>query len=210
MAYVKYPRTLHLPWSPGATDKDEKIIDVSNFEGKEVVVTVKYDGENFTLYHEGCHARSLDSRSHPYRDWIKKLQSNKAYKIPENIRICGEHLYARHTLAYENLKDYFLVFNIFNQDYCFAWDIVEVYVDLFGLSLVDVLYKGPWDEELIKNLYKTKHDDDPCEGYVIRITDYFLYKDFNKCVAKCVKKHIIEEDDHWFYKSLIKNKLRRK
>jgi len=44
--YVKYPRTYHLPWSPGVT-KDDRVIKSTNvFEGREVVVTVKMDGEN--------------------------------------------------------------------------------------------------------------------------------------------------------------------
>lgn len=44
--YVKYPRTYHLPWSPGATDDDRIIKSADVFKDKEVVVTVKMDGEN--------------------------------------------------------------------------------------------------------------------------------------------------------------------
>ena len=44
--YVKYPRTFHLPWSPGADDKNERVmLDTSQFIGKQVVVTEKMDGE---------------------------------------------------------------------------------------------------------------------------------------------------------------------
>lgn len=44
--YVKYGRTFHLPWSPGAHDDDKTLKDTSQFEGKRVVVTKKMDGEN--------------------------------------------------------------------------------------------------------------------------------------------------------------------
>jgi len=43
--HYKYPRTAHLPWSPGADDDDIIIDTVDSFVGKEVVVTEKMDGE---------------------------------------------------------------------------------------------------------------------------------------------------------------------
>lgn len=51
--YVKYPRTYHLPWSPGATDDDRVLTDEeleANFSGRMVVATEKMDGENTTMY----------------------------------------------------------------------------------------------------------------------------------------------------------------
>ncbi|MET3986910.1 hypothetical protein ABIC27_004807 [Streptomyces sp. PvR034] len=45
-----YPRTPHLPWSPGATPDDVRAGDLSGLpglRGREVVVTEKLDGSNF-------------------------------------------------------------------------------------------------------------------------------------------------------------------
>ena len=39
--YQKYPRTLHLPWSEGATNDDKILKSVEHFEGKQVVITEK-------------------------------------------------------------------------------------------------------------------------------------------------------------------------
>lgn len=44
--HVKYPRTYHLPWSPGMHDDDRMMPDVGAFNGKRVVVMEKLDGEN--------------------------------------------------------------------------------------------------------------------------------------------------------------------
>ena len=52
-----YPRTPHLPWSPGATPDDVRAGDPGALRGREVVVTEKLDGENTTLYRDGMHAR---------------------------------------------------------------------------------------------------------------------------------------------------------
>jgi hypothetical protein len=42
---VKYPRTWHLPWSESESSDDVWLTDTKHFEGKEVVVTEKLDGE---------------------------------------------------------------------------------------------------------------------------------------------------------------------
>ena len=56
MNRIKYPRTPHLPFSPGRSDDDIGLGKVE-FTG-EVVVTEKLDGENTTLYHDYLHART--------------------------------------------------------------------------------------------------------------------------------------------------------
>jgi len=57
--YIKYPRTYHVPWSQRGRESDKYLKDVSCFLDSNVVVTEKRDGENFTLYDDYCHARSL-------------------------------------------------------------------------------------------------------------------------------------------------------
>jgi len=41
----KYPRTSHLPWSLGSTNDDKILQSIDHFIDREVVVTVKLDGE---------------------------------------------------------------------------------------------------------------------------------------------------------------------
>lgn len=48
--YVKYPRTHHLPWSECIADDDRIIDSLNAFEGQQVVVHAKFDGENTTMY----------------------------------------------------------------------------------------------------------------------------------------------------------------
>jgi hypothetical protein len=43
---VKYPRTFHLPWSPGVNRDDRTMEDISVFENQEVIICEKLDGEN--------------------------------------------------------------------------------------------------------------------------------------------------------------------
>ena len=48
---VKYPRSYHLPFSPGATSDDKKWTNeqaIAYTTGKDLVVTEKLDGSNVT------------------------------------------------------------------------------------------------------------------------------------------------------------------
>src|SRR5436853_1749667 len=116
----KYPRTPPLSWSPGKTSDDDRVLsNTKHFEGKEVVITEKMDGENTNMYTDYLHARSINYRPHASRDWVKKLHSSLAHLIPTDWRLCGENVYARHSLAYENLESYFYLFSIWNdQNIC--------------------------------------------------------------------------------------------
>ena len=76
-----------------------------------------------TIYRDGSHARSLDSKNHVSRDWIKSLQSRIAFDIPDGWRLCGENLFARHSISYTNLDGYFYLFSIWDDsNNCLSWD----------------------------------------------------------------------------------------
>ena len=49
MNKIKYPKTLHLPWSQGVNSDDRVMKDLSGFEGHPVVITEKMEGENTTM-----------------------------------------------------------------------------------------------------------------------------------------------------------------
>ena len=106
----KYPRTFHLPWSLGISSDDKVANDLSIFENV-IFVTKKMDGESFTGYNDSCHARSLDSKHHSSRDYVKSLHSTFKYLIPENYRVCGENLFAKHSISYDDLESYLLIFS---------------------------------------------------------------------------------------------------
>ena len=204
--YFKYPRTPHLPWSPGATSDDVFLVDTSLFDNKQVVVTEKMDGENTTLYADYMHARSVNSRYHPSRDWVKGFHGTIAHLIPKDWRVCGENLYAIHSIEYDNLPSYFLAFGIFDEkNICLSWeDFIEKCEEL-KLATPKVFYKGIWDQAKIKAI---SFDRDSVEGYVVRIADSFHFHDFAKSVAKCVREGHVQTQTHWMHQQVRPNKLK--
>ncbi|MBW5466963.1 2'-5' RNA ligase [Brevibacillus formosus] len=203
----KYPRTFHLPWSRSRTDDDKILRTVGHFEGKEVVVTEKLDGENTTLYRNHIHARSLDSKDHASRHWVKMLHGTISFHIPEGWRICGENVYALHSIYYEHLTSYFYVFSIWNENNeCLSWDETVEWAALLGLETAPVLYRGIWSEETVKSCYTKKSVfGGEQEGYVVRLTERFSYEDFKQSVAKFVRKNHVQTDQHWLSKPVVPN-----
>lgn len=205
---IKYPRTPHLPWSEKLSKDDRRLESIDQFNGKEVVVTVKLDGENTTMYNDHIHARSLDSKHHPSRDWVKGLWGNIKWMIDPGFRICGENMYAKHTIHYKNLSTYFYVFSIWNEEYCLSWDETVEMCHLLGLTPVPVLYQGIFDYDHIRDIYPGTHNGDPCEGYVVRLAKGFKYDEFGESMGKFVSSRFVIGDTHWMYDKVIPNELK--
>jgi hypothetical protein len=197
--YVKYPRTHHLPWSLGMHDDDRMHETTEQWDGKHIVITMKMDGENTTMYSDHIHARSIESKKHPSRSWVKNFWSTIAHDIPEDWRICGENLFAKHSIGYDNLKSYFYGFSIWTEtNYCLDWDATKIWFELLGIKPVEVIYDGIYDETLISKLHK-RLDFDKNEGYVLRTRDGFSYGEFRKNVGKFVRPDHIKTTQHWMH-----------
>ena len=204
---IKYPRTPHLPFSLGRTSDDKVLSSTDHFLGKDIVVTEKIDGENVTMYRDGFHARSLDSRHHPSRNWLAKFHAEICYEIPEDMRICGENMYAKHSIAYDNLPSYFLGFSVWEQDHALSWDDTIDYFELIGITPVKELYRGEFNLPRLGALAKSLNTD-VTEGFVIRLADSFTYDSFSVSVAKWVREKHVQTDQHWMHSEIIANKLR--
>ena len=205
---VKYPRTYHLPFSPGVSSDDKVLKDLNCFAAQEVVVTVKMDGENSTLYSDGFHARSIDSRHHSSRDWLAQFHASIAHNIPKGWRVCGENLYARHSIAYTSLPSYFLGFSIWDDtNTALSWDDSITYFELLGITPVDTLYRGTFDEAVLKTLAKTI-DTQSQEGFVVRTVNSFHYSEFKHRVAKWVRPKHVNTSSHWMHTTVVPNTLK--
>lgn len=210
--HVKYPRTYHVPWS--TLGKDDKMLeDLSQFSGKDpeikVVCTLKMDGENCTFYNDHIHARSVNSGPHPTRDWVKGLWSRVGYLLDDDMRVCGENLYAQHTVKYEALPSYFMMFSMWKGSTCLSWDETVEYAGILGLATVPVIYRGPFDQAAIEAAFAPYAATN--EGYVIRVEREFQMSEFRRVVAKFVRPEFRQElnsaHGHWISKKIEANGL---
>jgi len=160
------------------------------------------DGESLSLYQNYIHARSIDSNSHPSQSWVRQLHSKIKFDIPLGWRICGENLYATHTIRYKNLSSYFLVFSIWDDcNQCLSWTDTIDWCEMLGLETVPVLYEGKFSLEVIEDLKEKEFipkDLSKSEGYVVRLAKEFPYSEFRNSCAKFVRKeHVPDSVQNW-------------
>lgn len=208
MELIKYPKTFHLPFSPGLQN-DDRLMPHVPFEGEQVIITEKMDGEGTTMYHDHIHARSLDSGHHPSRDWIKGFWSSIKYEIPDDMRICGENMYAEHSISYDNLESYFLGFSIWRGDVCLDWATTMEWFELLGITPVPVMFQGKYNSEHVEGLWEGMNPKTQ-EGYVVRFSRSFLRSEFSTSIGKFVRRGHVQTDQLWMLKEVVPNKLREK
>lgn len=208
------------------------LTSVDHFLNVPVVITEKMDGSNLCMTRHAVFARSHNGPpTHASFDLAKSLHASVRLAIPEHLSVFGEYLFAVHSIRYEQLPGYFLIFGV-REDTTgkwWSWDMVEEIACELGLPTVPVLQKSSkfvaadgneyWQglfetekqlesesklEYLIKN--GGKWENDISEGYVVRLADE--YTDFSKSVAKWVRKNHVQTDQHWMFKEIERNKLK--
>lgn len=151
------------------------------------------------------HARSVNGRHHASRDWVKNLWARISMEIPAGWRVCGENLFAQHSIIYTDLPTYFMGFSMWDErNVCLSWDETLEWLALLDIVPVPVLFDGIYDEEMIRALYRCERDWATREGYVIRLADAFTYGQFRENVAKFVRKGHVQTTKHWMHGQAIK------
>lgn len=208
---MKYPRTYHLPWSPGATKDDKKIDSVDHLLNKNIVITEKIDGECTSLYRDKIHARSEDSGHHESRAWIKNFWGRIQHLIPENVQIVGENVYAKHSIFYDKLRSYFYGFMVIEDTMVLSWpDTLKLFDDV-GILPAPTICFGPLHKNFIRQRLVvptyTSELGDTIEGYVLRPLESFDISTFDRNVLKYVREGHVQTDKHWS-KEWVKNELK--
>ena len=166
------------------------------------------DGENTNMYQDRIHARSIDSNDHPSRHWVKGTWGQIKDEIPDGWRICGENLYAKHSIFYDDLDTYFMVFSIWDENnYRLPWNEIIDVCKMLNLKHVPIIDIIEYDEEYLKNLANSL-DIGKKEGYVIQNIESFHYTDFKDNVAKWVRPKHVTTTEHWMFQQIIPNKLK--
>lgn len=194
---IRYPRTPHLMWSPGATSDDRVLKTTASWEGTEVVITEKMDGSQCTLYCDGLHGRSLELDSHWQWDKLKAMHAAMSHEIPVGWRICLENMTAVHSIEYDNLPSLFLVFSTWDRDnICLGWVETTEWCALLDLTPVPVLYQGLYTDDACKALCDSL-DTNHQEGLVVRPANRFHFDRFSVLTGKWVRKNHVRTSDHW-------------
>ena len=210
----KYPRTPHLPYSPGGTSDDRRLLDVSSLLNIPLVLTEKMDGSNVCLETNAVFARSHGGApNHPSFDLLKAYHASVKHLIPERTQVFGEWLYARHSIGYTELPNYLAVFGVREGHLWLSWEEVILWAEELRVPTVPVLQhcclERPEDlQSMVEGLAKMPS---ACggerEGVVVRNSGIFPRHLFDKNVAKWVRQNHVQTDEHWKSQQIVRNGL---
>ena len=221
---AKYPRTPHLPYSPGATKDDKRLQSVTHFLNQHVVLTEKMDGSNVCLERGAVFARSHSGApKHPSFDALKQLHGQIRHLIHADEQLFGEWCYARHSIAYTELPGYLMLFGIRTETIDAGtietrwkdWHSVKMRAHAIGVPTVPELeiFSCPGVERVLQERVE-RHAARPSEcggereGVVVRLLSGFRDEDFPLSVAKHVRANHVQTDDHWSSQAIVKNGLK--
>ncbi len=189
--FFRFPHTPHIAWLAQGAPRDDKVLsprEATELLGEEVVVEEKLDGANlgFSLSPEG-ELRAQNRGQYlqaPHAgqfarlpDWLQlhgdQLQAALVEHSPANLMLFGEWCAARHSLDYDHLPDWFLLFDVFERSQGRFWSTPRrnALATTLGLATVPRLLEGRCTLAQIKDLLSREHSQfrqGTLEGIVIR------------------------------------------
>jgi hypothetical protein len=213
---TKYPRSFHLPWSPGGTSDDKRLRDVGRLVDTEVVITEKCDGSNLTYTRKSVFSRShAGPPSHPSFDLAKATHARIAHMLPEGLSLFCEYCYAVHSIAYDALVDHSMVFGVRDDatGVFLDWDSVMARALDVGLPTVPVLFRGVVGSARTLEALTTSLANEPSalggmrEGVVVRRAGAFSEAELATSLGKWVRRDHVQTDEHWSHQAIRPQRL---
>lgn len=197
----KYPRTPHLPQSPGATS-DDKWANASALRhlasGIDLIATEKMDGGNVTLAANYFHARSLSEHTPAWERYAKGQWATLRTDIPPGWRLSCESMWARRSVPYEDLPGPLLLIGLWNAcNKMLDWDSTVEWSTLLALPTVPLLYRGTDFAAANRAWQEAGKTPTSSEGFVIRSAGTIPYCEFAQNTAKWVRAEHITTDASW-------------
>lgn len=171
---IKYPRTPHIQGSrlqPG--DEDLRQRRFSEIEGRHVVLEEKIDGANSAVSFTDQGELRLQSRGHfltggareRHYDLLKQwgaVHKERLYEVlGDRYVMYGEWMYAKHTIYYDLLPNYFMEFDILDRETDRFLDTPSRHELIRGLPVAScpVLASGKFTniDEILKYLGDSKY-----------------------------------------------------
>lgn len=219
--FVKFPRTPHLMWLGESQPRGDKLLaaeDARRLLAKPTAVEEKVDGANLGLSIGPDGRVRAQSRGHylelgtqgqwkPLWRWLAVRGLQIASVIDESLVVFGEWCYAEHSIAYDSLPDWFLVFDVYDKTAERFWsrrrrDELSRYA---GLAVVPLLGTGAFAASALRRMMgQSRLGLVPAEGIYLRWDD----DDWLSARAKIVRAGwVMASDEHWSARPIKVNRL---
>lgn len=216
-AFVRFPRTPHLALLGSTAVRTDKVLSLeerSAFLGRELVVEEKVDGENLGLsvaagrllaQSRGSYVEPGGASFRGLRTWLQPRASRIASALGEDLVLFGEWCAVRHTVAYDALPDWLMVFDVYDrrQGGFLPLGRRNLLARCLGLSVVPRLAAGEFDlPSLEAFLGMSRVGSAQMEGLVLR------HASSPDDRAKLVRPEFLRQTDlHWRLRAPERNRL---
>lgn len=220
-SFVKFPRTPHLVWLGKSPPRGDKLMPASETDEwlrRPMSAEEKVDGANLGLS-LGTGRLRAQSRGHyldprtagqwkPLWRWLALREDRLRASLAPSIIAFGEWCYAEHSVLYDSLPDWFLLFDIYDRRERRFWSRLrrDEWASDAGLRTVPLIATGVLGLPALRKLLGPSHlGSAPAEGIYVRWDD----GDWLAKRAKVVRpRWVMVSDDHWSSDALKTNRLR--
>jgi ATP-dependent RNA circularization protein (DNA/RNA ligase family) len=185
--FFRFPHTPHLAWLGKGQPRDDKVLDpkdVAALLSGLVVVEEKVDGANLGVSLTSSGELRAQNRGsyleRPFRGQFSRLDQWMMERyvlfqehLPAHLILFGEWCAARHSLGYEALPDWFVLFDVYDRGSQKFWSVDRRngLAETLQLPVVPVVFQGKATvaklERLVVQL-KSRYRDGSAEGIVVR------------------------------------------
>ena len=219
----KFPRTQHII-NIGGASVDDRILNKDGYNefmnNEDVFIAEKVDGAQLGISISDDYKILIQNRSHYVNSkshsqfekldkWIMDHNDSLYEILDKDTILFGEWLYAKHSISYNNLPDYFLAFDLYNKKKKLFYNrniLVEKLKDT-NIHFVREMYRGKINDrnQLLKMIeQQSDYTDSRVEGIYLKIFE----GEYVKGRCKLVRNDFLSGNDHWTKGGIQKNKLK--
>ena len=208
----KFPRTQHI-FNIGGATADDRILSDDDYHdfmnNDDVFIAEKVDGAQLGISLDEDYNIMIQNRSHYVNSkshsqfekldkWIYHHKESLYQILDQDTILFGEWLYAKHSISYTELPDYFLAFDLYNKKKKLFYNrdkLVEALKDT-NIHYVPEMYRGKIENKqylLTLTQYRSEYTSGKVEGLYLKIFE----NDYVKARCKLVRNDFICGNQHW-------------
>ena len=216
----KFPRTPHL-FNIGGATVDDRYVREDQYEyflKNEVQVTEKVDGAQMGFSINEDFQIMVQNRSHYVTSqsaaqfklldkWVHQHRDDLYSILDKDHILFGEWMYAKHSIEYNNLPDYFMAFDLYNKRERVFYNrrILEQKLEGTQIQIVRIMYQGLINKKQLLELIEqpSEYTNSRVEGVYLKVFE----GKFVKYRSKLVRNDFLAGNQHWSKREVQPNQL---
>ncbi len=216
--FFRFPHTPHIAWLGEGMPRDDKVLapsEATHLLRERVIIEEKVDGANLGLsigpdgeiraQNRGQYLhRPFTGQFSRLNAWVARHEYALQEALDEHLILFGEWSAATHSIAYDQLPDYFLVFDMYDRVAGRFWSTTrrDAWAKNLGLTVIQPIGTGIYSmtdlKQAVKNT-RSRYRDGSCEGIYLRWQD----NSWLTMRAKLVRPDFVQGiESHWRSRTL--------